>query len=137
MGTINAEVSAKREQEVDDARKRRLFREAHNIPEVSGLAARLGLGTVEEEVRLAKIKKAEEDAANEQGEGARSTRIVDEQSPQSFLEEDAMGVKKESVLNRSIVDQQTPQSHLDKDALTESETDIRPKRRVRKWFGIW
>jgi hypothetical protein len=137
MGAVNAEVAAKREQEVDDARKRRLYREAHNIPEVSGLAARLGLGTLEEEARVAKMKKAEDAAADMRKGTMISRRIMDEQSPQNLLQDDIAGLDKDVTLSKSIVDQKTSQNHLERDATIESEADIRPKRKVRKWFGIW
>ncbi|KAF2667651.1 hypothetical protein BT63DRAFT_426508 [Microthyrium microscopicum] len=50
----------KRKQEAEDVARRREYRRAHDIPEVTGMAAWLGLGTVEEEERI-KEKKAKEE----------------------------------------------------------------------------
>lgn len=62
------EYKAKREYELGDVERRRLYREAHDMPEVTGVAAWLGLGTVEEEMRLRKKREEEEKLAQLQVE---------------------------------------------------------------------
>jgi hypothetical protein len=92
--TQSAAVQAKRDRDVDDVRKRREYRRAHGLPEVTGLPALLGLGTVEEERRVEEVRREEEIRRVREGE--------------------------EGVLDRG-----------------EEVEERRPRRKVKKWFGIW
>jgi hypothetical protein len=56
------EAEAKKLEVQRDLERRREFRRAHGLPEMRGLPAKLGLGTVEEDQRIAAEKKRAEDA---------------------------------------------------------------------------
>jgi hypothetical protein len=49
----SSETRANMDRNAEDVRRRREFRRAHGIPETTGMAAWLGLGTVEEDERMA------------------------------------------------------------------------------------
>jgi hypothetical protein len=71
QAAADREHKEKRDQKAQDVESRRAFRRAHDVPEVTGLAAWLGLGTKEEEERLEQ-KKYQEELAREKEEELRA-----------------------------------------------------------------
>jgi hypothetical protein len=49
------------DRETEDLKKARMFRKAHGLPETTGLAAKWGLGLVEDEEDEEDVKKRQED----------------------------------------------------------------------------
>jgi hypothetical protein len=77
QAAIDREHKEKRDQKAADVDRRRAYRKAHDIPEVKGMAAWLGLGTKEEEERLMEKKEMEE-IAREREQELRAMAAVNE-----------------------------------------------------------
>jgi hypothetical protein len=70
----NREALAGMHKRADDLQRRREYREAHGIPETTGMAAWLGLGTMEEEAR-----RKREEALQRERDAVRERSEVEEQ----------------------------------------------------------
>jgi hypothetical protein len=63
---------AKMDRQADDVRRRREYRKAHGIPETTGMAAWLGVGTVEERERVEEERRRVEEELERERETARA-----------------------------------------------------------------
>jgi hypothetical protein len=73
------EIMANRNRQNDDIKRRREYREAHGIPETTGMAAWLGLGTVEEDARRKRDEAKREEALQMERDAVRERREFEEQ----------------------------------------------------------